>query len=102
MGALDLAIGNLFGSNLFNIAILGVDDLAYTRGPLFAHVSLVHVVSALSAVMMTGLAIIGLFYRPRTRIFQVIGWTSLLLFTLYLLNSYILFLHRSGAGRGER
>jgi cation:H+ antiporter len=93
MGALDLAIGNLLGSNLFNVAVLAIDDLAYVRGPLFAHVSLVHAVSAQSAVMMTGLAIIGLFYRPRTRLFRVVGWTSLFLFMLYLLNSFILFVH---------
>jgi cation:H+ antiporter len=91
MGALDLAIGNLLGSNLFNIAILAVDDLAFLRGPLFARVSLAHTVSALSAVTMTGLAVVGLFSRPRTRLFNTVGWTSALLFVLYVLNAYVQF-----------
>lgn len=26
--------GNILGSNLFNIAILALDDVAYTKGPL--------------------------------------------------------------------
>lgn len=92
MGALDLAIGNLFGSNLFNVAILAIDDLAYWKGPLLKEVSGVHAVSAFSAIMMTGLAIVGLLYRPRTRLFKMVGWTSLLLFMLYLLNAYVLYL----------
>jgi hypothetical protein len=33
--AIDLAIGNLFGSNLFNILILAIDDIAYLKGRCF-------------------------------------------------------------------
>ena len=33
IGALDMAIGNLFGSNLFNIFILAIDDALYLQGP---------------------------------------------------------------------
>lgn len=93
IGALDMAIGNLLGSNLFDIAILALDDLLYLPGPILSHVSSTHGVSALSAIVMTGVAIIGLLYRPRTRVFKTVGWTSIFLITIYLINSYILFLH---------
>ena len=93
IGALDMAIGNLFGSNLFNILILALDDLLYMKGPLLSHVSAVHAVSALSAVMMSGVAVVGLFYRPRLRVFRTVGWASIALFVFYLLNAYILSLH---------
>lgn len=93
IGALDMAIGNVLGSNLFNIAILAVDDLFFFPGPLFAQVSTLHSVSALSAIMMSGIAIVGLLYRPRTRLFRTVGWTSLFLFLIYLLNSYVLYLY---------
>lgn len=93
IGALDMAIGNVLGSNLFNIAILAVDDLVFLPGPLFAYVSPLHGVSALSAIMMSGVAIVGLLYRPRHRLFRTVGWASLFLFLIYLLNTYILFLH---------
>jgi hypothetical protein len=43
--AIDLANGNLFGSNLFNISILGIDDLAYVDGPLRLKVSQTHALS---------------------------------------------------------
>jgi cation:H+ antiporter len=93
MDALDLAIGNLLGSNLFNIVIVAVDDAFYLPGPLLAHVSPMHVVSSMSAVMMTGIAIVGLLYRPKTRLFQVLGWASFWLLSLYVLNAYLLYLY---------
>lgn len=95
LGALDLAIGNLFGSNLFNVLILALDDLAYAPGPLLENVQPVHALSGFSVVAMSGVAIIGLLYRSRTRLFRTVGWASLALFSLYLLNAYVLFLHRA-------
>jgi cation:H+ antiporter len=93
MGAVDLAIGNLFGSNLFNIAILAIDDLAYLPGPLLADVSLVHATSAFSAMMMSGLAVVGLVLRPPSRVLRTVSWISLLLLIIYLLNTWFLYLH---------
>jgi cation:H+ antiporter len=93
IGALDMAVANLLGSNLFNMFILAVDDVFYTRGPLLARVSPVHGVSAFSAIMMTGLAIVGLFYRANGRVLHTVGWTSIVLFVVYLLNTYILYLY---------
>lgn len=93
MGSVDMAIGNLLGSNLFNIAIVAIDDLVYTRGPLLANISPVHAATALSAVIMTGLAIIGLLYRPRGLVLRSVGWVSIGLAVLYLFNTYIVFIY---------
>ena len=93
IGAIDMAIGNLLGSNLFDILILAIDDLLYRPGPLLSFASPSHAVTALSAMMMTGVAIIGLLYRPKTRVFKTVGWASLFLFSLYLLNTYVIYLY---------
>jgi len=93
LGAVNLAIGNLFGSNLFNIFILSIDDVLYTKGSLLANVSPAHSVSALSAVMMTGVAIVGLFYQPKTKVFKQVGWVSIFLFSVYIINSLVLYLY---------
>ena len=93
LGALDMAIGNLLGSNLFNVTIIAVDDLFYRQGALLADVSLVHAVSAASAIVMTGLAMVGLFFRPRDRVLRAVGAVSLVLVAVYLLNTYVIFLH---------
>jgi cation:H+ antiporter len=93
MGAIDLAIGNLFGSNMFNIVLLAIDDLAYLPGPLLGEVSISHAASAFSAMMMSGLAVVGLVLRPTSRVVRTISWLSLLLLIIYLLNSLFLYLY---------
>ncbi len=93
MGALDMAIGNLLGSNLFNVAIIAVDDLFYRPGVLLASVSAVHAVTAGSAITMTGLAMVGLFFKPRGRVMRTVSWISLGMVAIYLLNTYVLFLY---------
>ena len=95
LGALDMAIGNLLGSNLFNLLILAIDDLFYLRGPLLSHVSPVHAISVMSAVAMNGAVIIGLLYRPPGRLFRTVGWISVLLLWVYVSNAYVLFRYGS-------
>lgn len=88
LGALDMAVGNVLGSNLFNTVIIAVDDLFFRSGPLLSYVDISHVVSAFTAIMMTGVAVVGFFYRPH-RIHHVIGWASITMSVLFLFNAYI-------------
>jgi cation:H+ antiporter len=92
-GAVNMAIAGLLGSNLFDILILAIEDILYVPGPLLAAISPTHTITALSATIMTGTAIIGLQYRPKSRLMGTVGWVSLALFTIYLLNTYVLYLH---------
>ncbi len=93
MGALDMAIGNLLGSNLFNVLIIAIDDLCYHPGVLLAEVSAVHAVTVASAITMTGLAMVGLFFKPGSRVLRAVNWVSLGLIAMYSLNTWVLFLH---------
>lgn len=92
LGALDLAIANLLGSNLFNIAVLAVDDAAYLRGPLLADVAPVHAGTAVTAMAMTGLVIVGLVLRPQGRVLRVTSWVSIGLVVAYVLNAALVYL----------
>lgn len=91
LGALDMAIANLLGSNLFNLFILAIDDAFYRNGPLLSHVSATQAASVMSALAMTGAVIVGLLYRPPGRLFRTVGWISILLLLVYMLNAYVLF-----------
>lgn len=93
MGAVDLAIGNVFGSNIFNILVLAVDDLFFLRGPLFSYTDPHHIVPALSAVAMSSVAVIGLSYRARKKKF-FIAWDSLAIMGLFALNVLMLYILR--------
>jgi cation:H+ antiporter len=93
IGALDMAIANLLGSNLFDIIILAIDDFFYTKGPLLANVDVSHALTAFTAVMMSSLVAVGLTFRPQHRAVLGLTWVSLGLFMLYVLNSWLLFEH---------
>jgi cation:H+ antiporter len=95
LGALDMAIGNLLGSNLFNVAILAVDDAFYVRGPLLADASAVHAGTAVTALVMTGLVIIGLVMRPQGRALRVLSWVSVGLVAAYVVNAALVYLSAS-------
>ncbi len=75
IGALDMGIGNVLGSNLFNLLILGLDDVFYRQGPLLADAGTSHSISIVAIVMMNALFLIGLTYKVMTKRF-VVAWDS--------------------------
>lgn len=90
IGAVDIALGNLFGSNLFNIGILALDDLLYTRGPLLSHISTNHLITVIAAISMTAIAIIGFTYQT-TQKRHVFAWDSMGIVVVYVLATSILY-----------
>jgi cation:H+ antiporter len=91
IGSVDLAIGNIFGSNIFNIFILALDDLFFIKGPLLSYVNPNHLLSAMSAIIMTSIAMIGLVYRAEKKRL-IMAWDSLGIVAVYILN--LLFLYK--------
>ena len=91
--AIDLAIGNLFGSNIFNIFILAIDDIFFTKGPLLSFVNPNHIISALSAIAMTTIAIVGLTYRAEKKPL-LLAWDSIGILLIYLINLMLLYMLR--------
>jgi len=53
MGSVDMAIGNVFGSNIFNLATFFLADLFFTKGPILAFVSEAHVLTGLLVALMS-------------------------------------------------
>lgn len=90
IGAVDMAVGNLFGSNLFNLLVLGVDDLVYSRGPLLTFVSAEHLITSVAAIAMTAVAIIGLTYRAGKKTL-FLAWDATGIFALYIATMAVLY-----------
>jgi cation:H+ antiporter len=91
MGVIDLAVGNLFGSNVFNILILALDDFFFTKGPILSFAAPQHIVSAISAIAMTVIAIIGLTYRAEKKPFYFMAWDSMGIVAVYIINMMLLY-----------
>ena len=91
IGAVDMAIANLLGSNLFDILILAVVDIFYVKGPLLAGVDASRAITTFTAVMMSLLVIIGFVFQPQQRALLKLTWISLGLFLMYIINAWVLF-----------
>jgi cation:H+ antiporter len=90
LGAFDLAVGNLFGSNAFNMAAFMFADLAYRDGGLLSSVSSTHALTALWSILMMNIGLMGIIYRAEKR-FMLIEPDSLLMIVSYVLGLWLLF-----------
>lgn len=88
IGAVDLALGNILGSNLFDLLIVALDDVAYLGGPIFRDLSSAHASTALVAIAMTGVVIVALVRPPRARLLGL-TWAGLALAGLYVLSAVV-------------
>ena len=59
IGANDMAIGNLLGSNMFNVFAVGLTDFFYTQGRFLAVIDPSFVLVGTLGLLMTGMALIG-------------------------------------------
>ncbi len=93
-GAEDMAVGNLFGSNLFNMAALGLTDIFYLQGRFLGVVDPVFVLAGLLGLIMTGMGLIGNLARLERRIWFIEVDASLLLIVYF---AGMWFLYMRGA-----
>jgi cation:H+ antiporter len=75
IGAIDLGIGNVLGSIMFNLFILGLDDVFYREAPLLGAADPSHAVTLLAIVCMSALFLVGLTCRVMTKRF-VVTWDT--------------------------
>lgn len=93
--AYDLAVGNLFGSNAFNMAVFPLLDAVSPNGPVLHVVNPAHVISALTAIVLMSIALAALVYRARGR-FSLLEPSSALILIGYVLGLALVLL---GAAR---
>lgn len=91
LGAIDLAIGNVLGSNLFNILLLSVYDLADGKANFWSSLNNANGFAAVMAMMMTGVVIISLMYRASPRTPYRFSWDGVALIFMYLSSMVMLY-----------
>lgn len=89
-GSIDMAVGNLLGSNMFNILILFIDDLFYTKGHLLKDASDINLVSVFSVILMSSIAIIGLTLNIPGKRF-LLAYDAILILVVYILNIILIY-----------
>jgi len=91
-GSVDMAIGNLMGSNIFNFFILFLDDIFYTQGYILKDASEANLISVFFVIIMTATAIIGFIFPSREKKTPM-SWDTLAIFILYIINMILLFVY---------
>jgi len=91
LGAVNMAVANMVGSNLFNMAIIGMIDPIYVRGPILAYVSQIHILTALVVLLMTGIFIAGLVFPPQRKTRLGASWYAIALIVVFLIGAYLNF-----------
>ena len=90
LGAYDLAVGNLFGSNAVNMLFLVPLDALYRDGPILAAVHPVHAVTALVSVVLMAIGLAAIVFRSRGRL-SVLEPDSGLLVLGYVVGIWIIY-----------
>jgi cation:H+ antiporter len=95
IGAFDLAVGNLFGSNAFNMFALACVDAFYIPGRFLGALDPAFALVGLLGLLMTCLALIGNLARLERRLWFM-ELDALLLIVVYLAGIYWLYLRGIG------
>jgi cation:H+ antiporter len=91
IGSFAMAAGNIFGSNIFNIAILSLADLVYFRSSIFAAASKSQSLIAAVGILLSGLYLFNGHYGSQRKLAGRWPVDSLLVAGIYLLSLYALF-----------
>jgi cation:H+ antiporter len=95
IGAYDMAVGNLFGSNVFNMFALGVADLFYTPGRFLGAIDPAFALVAMLGLLLTNLALIGNIARVERRL-AFVEADALLIMLVYFGGIFFLYLRGIG------
>jgi cation:H+ antiporter len=90
MGQVGMALGNLYGSCIFNMGLIFVDDLVYP-GSILGDASGTHMFTVLLAISMISISMIGMLFRAERKGLARFGWDSIVIFGLYLLGAVVIF-----------
>ena len=72
LDAPDLAAGDAFGSNIFNLLIIGLLDLYWRDGPILNRVGTTSIIIGGLGILMISLAAVAIFVHASTNAFS--GW----------------------------
>ena len=95
IGAFDMAVGNLFGSSVFNMLALGMSDFFYTDGRFLGAIDPSFALVALLGLLLTNMALIGTLARVERKIL-FIEVDAIGIVVVYLLGMYLLFIKGIG------
>jgi cation:H+ antiporter len=95
LGAYDLAIGNLFGSNFFNMLAFGLTDVLYFEGRFIGLIDPSFALIGLLGLLLTSMGLIGNLLRVERRV-GLLEVDALLILLVYFAGMWFLYIRGVG------
>jgi cation:H+ antiporter len=95
IGAYDLAIGNLFGSNFFNMLAFGLTDIFYLQGRFIDLIDPSFALIGLLGLLLTSMGLIGNLLRVERRL-GFLEFDALLILLAYFAGMWFLYMRGIG------
>ena len=100
----DLAAGDAFGSNIFNLLIIGLLDLYWRNGPILTRVSATSTMVAALGILIISLTIVAMIFHDSTT--ATSGWTispvSIAIIFVFLAAMYMIYrFDKTQEGQGD-
>lgn len=86
----EMAVGDILGSNVFNLLLIFLTDVIYVGDPVLNHVGRFEIVASLLAIVMTGILLLGMLERRDRTIFKM-GYDSAAMIGVFLGGLVILY-----------
>jgi len=91
MKLIHMALGDVFGSNLFNLTILFFNDLLYWRGDLFQDINPILKWGAFASILITAFFVIALKMKLPGKVLGRIRISAVLAILIYVLTTWATF-----------
>lgn len=79
----EMAVGDILGSNLFNLLLIFLTDIVYVGDPVLNHVGWFEIVASLIGIVMTGILLLGMLERRDQTILRM-GYDAAAMIVVFL------------------
>ena len=92
IGAKELAVANMLGSNLFNMSIIFINDALYRKASIFNFLSQQHIFTGFIVALMTVIVCTGLILKPKKKTKLGLSNYAIALIIVFILGAYLNFI----------
>ena len=93
----EMALGNVFGTNLWNVAIVAFGDLLFREGAIYESTGNFEILAIFRGIAATSIFLLGLLERKDKTLFRM-GYDSLAVLFVYFGGIWLLYLVSGGSG----
>ena len=91
LGSVNMAIGNILGSNFFDTLIIPLTDICYRKDQILSVIDLSHLFTLILCILFSAIIISGISYRSK-KSFLKLGWDVIFMFIIFIVAVYFFYI----------